>query len=38
MFEQAIVHPIESGHLVGDAPALIIVGIVLAFVTPRSSG
>ncbi len=32
---QAIVNPAERGHLVGDVPALLLVAIVLAFLTPR---
>jgi Family of unknown function (DUF6632) len=32
---QAINVPAEHGHLLGDIPALIIVAIVLAVLTPR---
>jgi len=32
---QAIVDPTEHGHLLGDVPALFIVAIVLAVLTPR---
>lgn len=35
MAVQAIVDPAERGHLVGDVPALFIVAIVLAVLTPR---
>jgi predicted membrane channel-forming protein YqfA (hemolysin III family) len=35
MLVQAIVDVTERGHLIGDVPALIIVGIVLAALTPR---
>lgn len=36
MAVQAINDPAEHGHLVGDVPALFIVAIVLASLTPRS--
>jgi hypothetical protein len=32
---QAIVDPTEHGHLLGDVPALFLVAIVLALLTPR---
>lgn len=32
---QAIVDPTERGHLLGDVPALFLVAIVLALLTPR---
>ena len=32
---QAIVDPAERGHLLGDVPALFIVAVVLAALTPR---
>jgi hypothetical protein len=32
---QALNDPAERGHLVGDVPALILVAIVLAALTPR---
>jgi hypothetical protein len=32
---QALSDPAERGHLVGDVPALILVAIVLAVLTPR---
>jgi hypothetical protein len=35
MTVQAIVDPVERGHLMGDVPALFIVAIVLAMLTPR---
>jgi len=35
MTVQAINAPIEHGHLLGDIPALFIVAIVLAILTPR---
>lgn len=35
MLIQAFVYPQEHSHLMGDVPALIIVGIVLGLLTPR---
>jgi hypothetical protein len=35
MTVQAIVDPTERGHLLGDVPALFLVAIVLAILTPR---
>jgi hypothetical protein len=35
MAVQAIADPTERGHLAGDVPALFIVAIVLALLTPR---
>ena len=35
MAVQAIVDPMEHGHLLGDVPALFLVAIVLAVLTPR---
>jgi hypothetical protein len=32
---QAITIPMETGHLVGDVPALLLVSAVLAILTPR---
>jgi hypothetical protein len=32
---QALVYPQHRGHIVGDAPALLFVAIILAAVTPR---
>jgi hypothetical protein len=37
MLIQALVYSHEHGHLLGDVPALLIVGIVLAILTPRRS-
>jgi len=36
MAVQALSDPAERGHLVGDVPALILVAIVLAVLTPRA--
>src|SRR5262249_45180525 len=33
---QAVTDPAERGHLLGDVPALILVAIVLAVLTPRT--
>jgi hypothetical protein len=35
MAAQAVADPTERGHLAGDVPALFIVAIVLALLTPR---
>jgi hypothetical protein len=35
MAVQAVMNPVERGHLLGDVPALLLVAIVLAFLTPR---
>lgn len=35
MAVQAIRDPLERGHLVGDVPALALVGVVLALLAPR---
>jgi len=35
MAVQAIVDPEERGHLPGDVTALLLVGVVLAILTPR---
>ncbi len=35
MAVQAVIDPAERGHLVGDAPAMILVAIVLAFLASR---
>ena len=32
---QALVNPNHVGHLLGDVPALLVVAVVLAFLTPR---
>jgi hypothetical protein len=37
MAVQALRMPSEHGHLFGDVPALLIVAILLAFLTPRSA-
>ena len=37
MAVQALVYPEHRGHLFGDVPALLLVGIVLALLTPRGS-
>ena len=38
MAAQTIADPAERGHLLGDVPALFIVAIVLAILTPRRAG
>ncbi|WP_366829412.1 DUF6632 domain-containing protein [Nostoc sp. NMS2] len=35
MTVQAVIDPVEHGHLVGDIPALILVAIVLGFLASR---
>lgn len=35
MLVQAIMSPHEMGHLIGDVPALFLMGLVLAILTPR---
>ncbi|MCG6138202.1 MAG: hypothetical protein MET45_26835, partial [Nostoc sp. LLA-1] len=35
MAVHAVIDPAERGHLFGDVPALLLVAIVLAFLTPR---
>lgn len=35
MAVQAITHPEHTGHLVGDVPVLLIMGVVLAVLMPR---
>jgi hypothetical protein len=35
---QAIADPAERGHLLGDVPALLIVAIALAVLTPTGRG
>ena len=37
MAAQALMSPMEHGHLLGDIPALAIVAVVLAILTPRGS-
>ncbi|HYB71590.1 MAG TPA: DUF6632 domain-containing protein [Candidatus Bathyarchaeia archaeon] len=36
MAVQAVNDPMERGHLIGDVPALLIVAVVLAVLTPRA--
>jgi hypothetical protein len=35
MLLQAVVYPHELGHLLGDVPAVLLMGIILAILTPR---
>jgi uncharacterized membrane protein len=35
MAVQAVIDPVEHGHLLGDVPALFLVAIVLGFLAPR---
>ena len=37
MLEQALVYPEHRGHLFGDVPALLLIAIVLAILTPREA-
>ena len=37
MLVQAMKMPMEHGHLVGDIPALLLVAVVLAVLTPRGA-
>jgi hypothetical protein len=37
MAAQAIGDPAERGHLIGDVPALLVVAVVLALLTPRAA-
>lgn len=37
MLAQALVYPEHHGHLFGDVPALLLIAIVLALVTPRKA-
>jgi uncharacterized protein DUF6632 len=37
MAMHSIQNPVERGHLVGDVPALLIVAVALALLTPRGS-
>ena len=37
MAVQAFGDPMERGHLIGDVPALIVVAIALAVLTPRTA-
>ena len=34
---QSIVYPMHRGHLVGDVPALFVIAVVLAVLTPRQA-
>jgi hypothetical protein len=36
MAVQSFMHPMRMGHLMGDVPALFIIAIVLALLTPRT--
>lgn len=38
MAVQALSDPMESGHLIADVPALIIIAVVLALLMPRTKG
>jgi len=38
MAAQSIVYPEHRGHLYGDVPALLLIAIVLAVLTPRQAG
>lgn len=37
MAVQSIVYPMHRGHLLGDVPALFVIALVLAVLTPRAS-
>jgi hypothetical protein len=37
MLVQAAVDPMEHANLIGDIPALLVIGLVLAILTPRAS-
>ncbi|MDZ8052849.1 MAG: DUF6632 domain-containing protein [Aulosira sp. ZfuVER01] len=37
MAVHAVIDPVERGHLFGDVPALLLVAIVLALLTPRKA-
>ena len=37
MAEQALVYKEHHGHLLGDVPALLLIAVVLAVLTPRAS-
>jgi len=37
MAVQAVIDPAERGHLLGDIPALLIVAVVLAALTPTGT-
>jgi hypothetical protein len=38
MAVQAVTQPEQTGHLAGDVPALFVVAVALAILTPRSRG
>jgi hypothetical protein len=38
MAVQAVIQPEQMGHLAGDVPALFILAVALAILTPRSPG
>jgi hypothetical protein len=38
MLAQSFADPMEHGHMLGDVPALLLVGVVLAALTPRRRG
>ena len=38
MAVQAVIQPDQMGHLTGDVPALFIMAVALAILTPRSQG
>jgi hypothetical protein len=37
MAVQALIYPEQRGHLLGDVPALLVIAIVLAVLTPRTA-
>ena len=37
MAAQALAYPEHRGHLLGDVPALLLIAIVLAFLTPKTT-
>jgi len=37
MAAQSLAYPEHRGHLLGDVPALLLIAIVLAFLTPRTT-
>lgn len=37
MLWQALVDPAETGHLVGDVPAVLLVALVLSWLTRRAT-
>jgi hypothetical protein len=38
MAVQAVTQPAQTGHLAGDVPALFVIAVALAVLTPRSRG